>query len=91
VSLLVDCAGAPRDLGLDQGRACRGEIGDRFAELSWAEALALRLGRVDAPVRSLQRDLARHFPHLFESLAGHWERCLTANRKARAQEQTKNG
>lgn len=70
MSLLVDCAGAPRDVGLDQGRACRAELADRFAELPWAEALQLRLGLADASVRRLQRDLARHFPHLSESLAG---------------------
>jgi len=70
VSLLVDCAGAPRDLGLDHGRACRAELADRLAGLPWAEGLRLRLGLADAPVRRLQRDLARHFPHLSESLAG---------------------
>ncbi len=70
MSLLVDCAGAPRDLGLDQGRACRAELSDRFARLPWTEALALRLGLADAPVRRLQRDVARYFPHLSETLAG---------------------
>jgi hypothetical protein len=70
VSLLVDCAGAPRDVGLDQGRACRAELNDRFAEIPWTEALALRLGRADASVRRVQRDLARYFPHLSEALAG---------------------
>jgi len=70
VSLLVDCAGAPRDVGLDHGRACRAELGDRLAALPWSEAVLLRLGLADGSVRRLQRDLARHFPHLSESLAG---------------------
>ena len=70
MSLLVDCAGAPRDAGLDQGRACRAELAGRFAALSWSEALPLRLGLADAPVRKLRRDVARFFPHLHESLAG---------------------
>ena len=70
MSLWVECAGAPRDLGLDQGRACRAELCERFAALPWAEALALRLGRGDASLRRLQRDLARHLPHLSEVLAG---------------------
>lgn len=70
MSLLVDCAGAPRDLGLDQGRACRAELAERFAALSWTEAVRLRAGRCGAPVARLRRDVARHFPHLSESLAG---------------------
>jgi len=70
MSLLVDCAGAPRDLGLDQGRACRAELAERFDALPWSEALLLRLGRVDVTVRALLRDLGRHFPHLSEVLAG---------------------
>ena len=40
MSLLVDCAGAPRDLGLAQGRACRTEL----AEPCYQEALALYRG-----------------------------------------------
>ena len=56
---LVRCEGAPRDLGLDQGRAC---------------ATTLRtLRRVlqgPADARFLERDLRRHFPQLAERLEG---------------------
>ena len=49
------------------------------------------LGELDLVVINQRPAATANNKHLFESLAGHWERCLTANRKARAQEQTKNG
>jgi hypothetical protein len=56
---VVPCAGAPRDLGLDQGGA-------------WVPELRrLRPGRRgDAAQRPLERDLRRHFPQLAERLEG---------------------
>lgn len=57
--LQVRCEGAPRDLGLDQGSACRDAI--RRATRS--------LGRVPGGVE-LGRDLTRYFPHLAERTAG---------------------
>lgn len=73
---LLRCAGAPRDLGLDQGRAARDAIradarahGFPADESLRDRALALR--RDAASVRSaLARDLARQFPHLAERVAG---------------------
>jgi hypothetical protein len=73
---LLRCAGAPRDLGLDQGRAARDAIradarahGFPAAETLLERVQALR--RAPAPARSaLARDLARHFPHLAERAAG---------------------
>jgi len=59
----IDCAGAPRDLGLDQGRAM-GEGVD--AELG----RILRERRIDTGIADLGRDVERHFPHLAERMAG---------------------
>lgn len=55
----IRCEGAPRDLGADQGRACRDEIR--------ADLGALARPRPD-PL--LARDLARYFPHLDERVSG---------------------
>jgi hypothetical protein len=72
----VRCAGAPRDLGLDQGRACRDEIRADSRAHGWIAAAGLTdrlraLRRDDSPARAvLARDLARHFPHLAERVAG---------------------
>lgn len=59
----IDCEGAPRDLGLDQGRAI-GEGVD--AEL----ARILRERRLRSGLLELGRDVERHFPHLAERMAG---------------------
>jgi hypothetical protein len=59
----IACEGAPRDLGLDQGRAI-GEGVD--AEL--ARILRERPG--GGGFRTLGRDVQRHFPHLAERMAG---------------------
>jgi hypothetical protein len=57
VTALVECAGAPRDLGYDQG-------------VAWGSALRARTAgaRLDDP--RVDRDLWRHFPHLAERSAG---------------------
>jgi len=70
----VSCEGAPRDLGLDQGRACRDAVRADARALgwegdgSWLGALCARAGARSA--RALSRDLARHFPHLDERISG---------------------
>jgi hypothetical protein len=75
-TLLVRCAGAPRDLGLDQGRACRDEIRADARAHGWIAAAGLAdrlraLRRDDSPARAaLARDVTRHFPHLAERIAG---------------------
>jgi hypothetical protein len=56
---VVECAGAPRDLGLDQGVACGPALRARAA------AAAAR-----AADPRVERDLWRHFPHLAERSAG---------------------
>ena len=63
----IECAGAPRDLGLDQGRACRRSLREAFERSPLHERWPLPLGAAHA---RLARDLKRHFPHLAESLAG---------------------
>lgn len=71
----VVCEGAPRDLGLDQGRGCReavrAEVRAAGWPLGWGWLAALRAARsAPRPSRALARDLARHFPHLDERLSG---------------------
>jgi len=63
----IECEGAPRDLGRDQGRACRGSLREALARSPLLERWPLPLGAASA---RLERDLKRHFPHLAESLAG---------------------
>jgi hypothetical protein len=70
LSEALDCEGAPRDLGLDQGRACAQALRRRFAGLGFASRARLRLGRGGAATRQLARELARHLPHQFETLQG---------------------
>jgi len=72
----VRCAGAPRDLGHDQGRACRDEIRADARARGWVAAAGFQgrlcaLRRDDSPARAaLARDLVRHFPHLAERTLG---------------------
>ncbi|HSD26865.1 MAG TPA: hypothetical protein VLL75_06140 [Vicinamibacteria bacterium] len=56
---LVECAGAPRDLGWDQGAACGPEVRARLAA-----------GPVHLTEPRVARDLWRHFPQLAERSAG---------------------
>jgi len=62
-----ECEGAPRDLGLDQGRACGVQLRDALARSPRAERSWLPLHGDDARIA---RDLKRHFPHLAETLDG---------------------
>jgi hypothetical protein len=63
----IECAGAPRDLGLDQGRACHAQLRAAYVRAPLRERLPLPLSAEGA---RLVLDLKRHFPHLAESLAG---------------------
>jgi hypothetical protein len=56
---LVECAGAPRDLGFDQGRACASAVSG-----------AVRGRRPGPHAIALHRDLWRHLPHLAERHTG---------------------
>ncbi len=69
MSAVIECEGAPRDLGLDQGRRCRAAVrrvlaGERRAR--WLRLVPARAHRA----ASLDRELRRHFPHLSERLDG---------------------
>lgn len=68
----VDCHGAPRDLGLDQGRALRERIQSEVATLPWRARIeaALGGGLADSLTARVDRDLRRHFPHMAERLDG---------------------
>jgi hypothetical protein len=65
----VACAGAPRDLGLDQGAAVAAAVRDAVARLPWRARLATRLG-ADARAARCARDALCHYPHASERLAG---------------------
>jgi hypothetical protein len=66
----IECTGAPRDVGLDQGRACRPGLAVGFASLPPWRRWALSLGRSDRLTALAARDLRRHFPHQAEVLEG---------------------
>jgi hypothetical protein len=67
VTLAVGCEGAPRDLGFDQGRACRELVREAFQRSPRRERWPLPLRGAS---KRVARDLKRHYPHLAESLAG---------------------
>jgi hypothetical protein len=67
---LVECEGAPRDLGRDQGEACREALHARFARASRITRWRNWLGLVDPEAEPLDRELWRHFPHQAETLRG---------------------
>jgi hypothetical protein len=66
------CHGAPRDLGLDQGRAAGEAIRRAVADLPAAARLESRLGLAvfDGRTARVGRDLDRHFPHMAERTSG---------------------
>lgn len=68
---IVSCAGAPRDLGLDQGAAVRAAVRAAVAELPLVTRIGVgsRLASGGGGGRS-RRDAARYFPHMSERLAG---------------------
>jgi hypothetical protein len=68
VNPAIECEGAPRDLGRDQGRACGALLREALGALPTGERLRLALGR--GAGRALRRELARHFPRQAETLDG---------------------
>jgi hypothetical protein len=71
----IDCEGAPRDLGVAQGRACRAAVRDHVARSG--AALRRRRYPVLTPWssgsvvgRGAGREIVRHYPHLAERMAG---------------------
>jgi len=67
---VVECEGAPRDLGVDQGRACRQAVARRFAAGTAWERLRWRAGWPREGDARRVRDLWRYFPHQADRLAG---------------------
>lgn len=67
---LIDCEGAPRDLGFDQGVACGAELGVRFASEPRLQRLLSAAGRSDRRAARVARDVARHFPRQAEAQQG---------------------
>jgi hypothetical protein len=70
VASVVTCQGAPRDLGLDQGRACAATLAARYRRLPRLARARLRLGGLGRGPAVALRELRRHFPHQSESVAG---------------------
>ena len=67
----VACRGAPRDLGLGQGRACGEQIRRVVArEAGGAFARFAAAIRPPAAARACERDTYRFFPHMAERSAG---------------------
>jgi hypothetical protein len=66
---VVECSGAPRDLGRDLGGALRAEVRAAVAEQGTLRGLFDSLRQSRATTR-LYRDLRRYFPHQSEWLEG---------------------
>jgi hypothetical protein len=66
----IHCEGAPRDLGLDQGRACRAELRARFGRGRWWQRWRQQVGLDGTRAALLTRDLTRHFPQQSETIEG---------------------
>ena len=64
------CEGAPRDLGFDQGRACRNDLRGHFARSRFWERWSIRLGVNEKRRVRFARDLKRYFPQQSEALEG---------------------
>lgn len=64
------CEGAPRDLGLDQGRWCRATLAASYAANPGWDRARWRLGRHSEASRLVARDLRRYFPQQSEAIEG---------------------
>ncbi len=65
---VIDCEGAPRDLGLDQGRRCRESLSADYRARSRWQRFLLRLGIGRAESQRIGRDLRRFFPCQAEAI-----------------------
>jgi hypothetical protein len=72
---VIECAGHPRDMGLDQGRACRADVRDQVkraglpvARSPWLSLAAFTSGVVRGS--GAGRETVRHFTHLSERIDG---------------------
>jgi len=64
------CEGAPRDLGLDQGRWCRSTLVAGFRAQTLLDRTRWRLGFQSDTTRRIARDLRRYFPQQAEAIEG---------------------
>ena len=64
------CEGAPRDLGLDQGRWCRATLAASYAAHSNWDRARWRMGRHSDADRLVARDVRRYFPQQSEAIEG---------------------
>jgi len=67
---VLTCQGAPRDLGLDQGRWCRATLAASYRAHSTLERARWRLGRHSETSWYVARDLRRYFPQQSEAIEG---------------------
>jgi hypothetical protein len=67
---VLTCEGAPRDLGLDQGRWCRATLTASYAAHRTWDRARWRLGRHTDASRPVARDLRRYFPQQSEAIEG---------------------
>ncbi len=67
---VLTCEGAPRDLGLDQGRWVRSTLSASYCAHSTLERLRWRLGRHSETSWYVARDLRRYFPQQSEAIEG---------------------
>lgn len=65
----IECAGCPRDLGLDQGEVCRERIRTELARDGRGARGGLRVP-LGSPRSKLARQLERHHPHIWERASG---------------------
>jgi hypothetical protein len=72
---LIECKGAPRDLGLDQGTVCRDAVREWIDEIGlrrssrWLPTVR-RLTSGGALGAGIGREVLRHYPHLGERMSG---------------------
>ena len=65
---VIECEGAPRDLGLDQGRRCRESLSADYRSRSRWRRFLLRLGAGQLESQRIGRDLRRFFPCQAEAI-----------------------
>lgn len=67
---VIECGGAPRDIGRAQGLASRTALRAEFETLPFWKRTALWFGRTDSHSVHVARDVRRYFPHQAETLEG---------------------
>jgi hypothetical protein len=68
VTQLIDCEGAPRDLGFDQGTHCRSALNAAYRSLSRWQRARLRLLAEPEECRRVRLEIRRFYPQQAESM-----------------------